>query len=1233
MPVGLPSFFRLTTQVMSRLGVPATSSVGVAMAEALRENDPTLAPPLDQVFGMLQREYSRSVIDQEVRALLKVPRKAATTNHESILALSTGSNGKPFVVTTNFDLMFEKVDSRLSRWSGPQLPSLVFNESPAGIVYLHGRLTRSSDEHGNLILSSGDFGRAYLADGWSTTFMRELLERRVVVLLGYSAGDPPIRYLLEGLAASSASKLRSIYAFAQGSAEDVRAKWSELGIVGIGFTEFSHLWNSLEAWASRSRDRNAWAAHVLSLARTSPRTLLPFQRGQVAALVATSDGAKSFSEASPPPPSEWLFVFDKGIRYAKIERARPQGHDVDLHANYGLDDDPPRVVTDQRRAVQDGIDLLSTLPTDLAESSHSRLSNLLRRNAALDVRLQHLVQWFARVLEQPSAVWWTARQSALHPVLLAAIRNRLTHLNASFPALDNATRKIWSLLLEALTNRSSGENDLEWVALKTRIRAEGWTGAVLREFQDIAQPYVVQRPALFSRDCPPVTGELADLGELVRFDVETSSRRGADIEIPDSMVRQVARIMRGALERAVTLLDDVLGSHRFYRMPAISPARGNEERTRYLDGLGADFLWLVELCERLLKLSPSALQEEVNAWPVADGYFFSRLQLHFWREKKLFDGRTVGKAIDGFPDDIFFNPYLRRELLHLLKARWKDFSAAHRQSIERRVLRGRQRYDGEPKNDYAASKKYHAGTTLGWLQRNRIQLSTDAKAKLAKFRSAKDWAIEHERGADHDWDSGGGWVTLRKDPGDLSNLPLGQIAARALELSSAPRIDLVEERPFIGLVENHPVKAFLALTIERRHGRYPTFLWRQLFSSWPASTSDRLFLSCVRRLGELSVETVVELRYDTTRWIARNAARLYQLDPVTFWSVWDSVFNALCEGGENATASAVSRGNDAKGNPAATKTVSHAINGPIGNLIEALFNTFGDRKFDKGEGFPPDFCLRVRHALGAPGDGASHAAILLARQLNFLYYVDGRWFRREILPHLMTDDPLSEAFWAGLVAEILIPRPSTLFKAVKPHFLRLFHEPDLFHFDEGSDRNLAQMLVQATFWNVTDQGYVTFQECRDALRTCSESGRHAALWFVEQIVAADNNWERFGRKFFELAWPRELNYRTSSTTEAMVRVATSQADRFPDVVQVIQEYLTFVDYPDTVIFGLLDGQDGDSIAARSPRQTLDVLTRIIRLDRAGAPFQLGTVLDVIAEADEELRTHKAWRDLAGLCSR
>ena len=62
-----------------------------------------------------------------------------------------------------------------------------------------------------LVLSGGDFGRAYLAEAWATRFVCDLLDRYIVVLLGYSADDPPVRYLLEGLHVSGRIREQRLY--------------------------------------------------------------------------------------------------------------------------------------------------------------------------------------------------------------------------------------------------------------------------------------------------------------------------------------------------------------------------------------------------------------------------------------------------------------------------------------------------------------------------------------------------------------------------------------------------------------------------------------------------------------------------------------------------------------------------------------------------------------------------------------------------------------------------------------------------------------------------------------------------------------------------------------------------------------------------------------------------------------------------------------------------------------
>ncbi|MDH3600472.1 MAG: SIR2 family protein, partial [Candidatus Tectomicrobia bacterium] len=252
MPAGLPSFFGLTKAMITKLGVPETSKSHILFERVVNETDPEFAPPLDQVLGLLQREYTPSRIEAEVATQLKTPRKANVYYHDIVLRLSSDVEQKSFVVTTNFDLLFERARKGLQRWAPPMLPDMSGDQNHHGIVYLHGRLSQAKSETfgtQGLVLGSGDFGRGYLADGWATRFFRQLLERRVVVLLGYSAGDPPVRYLLEGLHASTSAKLRTIYAFDRGEASEVRAKWRDLGITGIPYDTYDQLWQTLSVWA------------------------------------------------------------------------------------------------------------------------------------------------------------------------------------------------------------------------------------------------------------------------------------------------------------------------------------------------------------------------------------------------------------------------------------------------------------------------------------------------------------------------------------------------------------------------------------------------------------------------------------------------------------------------------------------------------------------------------------------------------------------------------------------------------------------------------------------------------------------------------------------------------------------------------------------------------------------------------------------------------------------------
>src|SRR5438128_820934 len=105
-PAGLPGFFDLASQAITALGA-AEGAPSLTLLNRIRD-DPIYAPPLDQVFNLLQQEYGAAAVDAVVNRLLKTPRSATVEQHSIVLRLSQNASRRAQIVTTNFDRLFEK---------------------------------------------------------------------------------------------------------------------------------------------------------------------------------------------------------------------------------------------------------------------------------------------------------------------------------------------------------------------------------------------------------------------------------------------------------------------------------------------------------------------------------------------------------------------------------------------------------------------------------------------------------------------------------------------------------------------------------------------------------------------------------------------------------------------------------------------------------------------------------------------------------------------------------------------------------------------------------------------------------------------------------------------------------------------------------------------------------------------------------------------------------------------
>ena len=1230
-PAGLPSFPELARRVMKALGTDASAK----SRRLLEQSDG--AQSLDRVFNLLQQEYRRDEVNEAVNRILRTPARANTAAHAIILRLSCSTTGQPRVVTTNFDHLFERAAKSLSFHVAPALPDIRSVGSFEGLVYLHGRrwgpeLSAGSSAKG-LILSSSDFGRAYLADGWATRFVRELLQNYFIVLVGYSASDPPVRYLLEGLQSRRGSESSRIYAFDHGDVDEVLLRWRSLGVQALPYPtppdpQHTVLWKTLSAWAVRADNPDEWRRSVVALAQRSPIQLEPFQRGQVAALVRTSDGAAQFATATSPPPAEWLCVFDRYVRYAEPQRGFGQD-DPDPLSFYGLDDDPPRPEADRDRTNREpvGIDFLSVLATDERKDRNKRLAGVWRRQSdPLPDRLMHLASWFGRVAQQPAALWWAAGYDSVHPQLVATVEWNVEHGDTP----TDLGRRAWHLLLERFHHSPEHRHSDGWFPFVSRLEREGWTASIMRDFERAVTPYLVARRPSSRRLGPPPADEAArSLDACVDFKVVFPGYDRGKLTIPTEHLPRVFAIVRRGLHRSASLLADI--DKKYWRTASFVSAE--EPGNRYLNDASKYLHWVRELFDRLSAELPSIARDELYRWPVAEPYFFAKLAIYAWGLAGVADGRAAAHGLLGLPDDQFWDDGHRRELLHTLRARWNDFELEARRRLECRIVGGGPRWEGEDEEEYRSRVRHTAATMLGWLDSCGCELSDPGRGELRHLKeSIPEWRDSWARGADHSLDGRAGSVATQSDPSVLLGAPLSDVAESAVRHTTEDWRNLTRHEPFQGLVEQHPRRAMAALSLELRHNRDRPELWRDLLAHWPSGASDRLLRVCAGRLIGAPDTLLAALQHQTSWWFRNNAKRIAGRSPDMSYRLFDRILGVGLSLGKEATASTL--GEVSVGGKVlrrSRRTVDYAINSPIGHLTDGIVDILAGLGVTEGSGLPAAVSNRLEALMRAPGEGADHAVCLTTRQLRWLYWLDPDWTRNQLIPLFKIGHDLCEPAWNGLLQDSQVPAPQ-LFSLLKQQFLKAFESVALWNWDEHTRNKLVEFLVVACLWKQRNKAYVSYAEARTALRAVDDAARSHALSFLGNLVEESGTWSSFGRHFVQRAWPRESRYQTPSVARQLAFLAERSGDDFPDVVRTILPLVVPTDQLDLTVHRAAE-QSEASLARRFPESMLQLLDRLVPDDPQPIPYDLGSVLNLTAEASPSQLGDQRWRRLRRIADR
>ena len=221
----------------------------------------------DVVLGMLERRidgqsHSSSRVRQTIGDILRAGAVSPGSIHRALMRLAD-RGGAVTIVTTNFELLLERAARRttppIQTYSLGGIPRPGRRADFAGVLHIHGALDRNPARAADLVVSDQDFGEFYLRRRIVPDFVYDAARLFNLVLVGYSANDPPMRYLLNAVAADGTrfDDLKERFAFVGTSSPDPVAleDWTGRGIRPIHYDSTSGhaaILNTLQRWADLS---------------------------------------------------------------------------------------------------------------------------------------------------------------------------------------------------------------------------------------------------------------------------------------------------------------------------------------------------------------------------------------------------------------------------------------------------------------------------------------------------------------------------------------------------------------------------------------------------------------------------------------------------------------------------------------------------------------------------------------------------------------------------------------------------------------------------------------------------------------------------------------------------------------------------------------------------------------------------------------------------------------------
>ncbi|WP_338147271.1 SIR2 family protein [Neoroseomonas oryzicola] len=1252
-PSSLPNFDRLVRRVFRDLD----SAIGLhleALANPEAASNSSL-PPLsdaqtamlrriidqeyDVALGMLERRVDRdqekaSRVRQAVCSILREARRHAPI-HASLVKLSN-RGATHTIATTNFDLLLERAARALrvplQRYALQDIPRPSLRPDFGGVLHLHGALDLQGIRDTDLVLTDRDFGEHYMRRRAIPDLIYDAARIFHIVLVGYSLADPPMRYLLNAVAADGQrfGDLKERFAFVGLKPPFdpvVLATWKERGITPLPYDVakgHAALANVLESWAAISPFGK----------QTDPyrriRRILQFPRSAASEASASLFG-HLFRRSSDAAQ----------IRIAAISRemlADPAWLDgmIEIVREGGARADREAHVTQLCHASLVGrftdasmLQWVAQLPVE-RRTERTAIFEALRWN--LD-----------KTVPQPWLEAWRLISDAL------AARAGNTHR-------EHEDYHLGQRVKQGVRSAELVADIARWVAPRLRIGwrdDELWRGKRLpgnpKSVDDLLSRWVTSGEALLDRSL-----SLRDVTEIPFL-----------LSLCDALDAEVSRALHLGQEVGWTVDRGFIWLGGLDRVQLRSSNEDSDSADRYHKGIAPAVHLLMRVVERLVDLDPAAAVPVLSRWETRDDPVRMRMFAAAAVEPRLVDPDHVGRFLRSRTPDQTWDLSRFPEIAALRALRFGELSRADQTSICGVLIlgppRARLRRRGLSTSERRRLKIGAAIRELSRIEATGASLPPKAAAWLQREHLAFPEFMSTSVDAGFRTSFSSGWVPPNRDSTldavDDEELP-GAVDERLRH--GTGRWEGPERAVWDWLdVRDNATRLVRALISEASRVRYLGHAWEAVGRRHlpaqrdPADSDDqtdhysdaRALLDAISRLPD---ETLREAASGLCTWLENWARRLRGDAGLTtaIRRVWP---HAVAGSGHSSDATDYE---DEAG--AEAKRIAHdSLNAPIGRLTGAFLlacptiatqqDGTRTRPFEVDPGLRAILDL-VAETQGRPGTIARYRCVA---DLPYLMSADEDWTELTLISRLESGAE-SDSLWHALahspIAQNVMARLA----------LAMTRRAALGGLEMEARRSLVARVCIAVLGDFWKDRVVEslLPEVEQMLRTVPDDLRAYAAGAAESFVkdvtglrsggtafSPEEVFDRAVEPFVRLVWPREKAVVTPAVSEAFASLPAVCGRRFAKVVLLVRHALVPFEawsMSDWGIFNLTTRavEPNVILGADEAMAAVDLLDLTIGTSPdARVPLGLDTVLDHIAAQNSAVRLDPRYSRLSALSRR